>query len=97
MEGPADAQKVDGLSLGCTEGRQKLMVGPSVNFLCLRRIFRQLLSYFCVSERLSVNFPYFSGIFRKLSLTFYASVGTSVKYQCSSRISLNIRQLYVRQ
>ena len=40
---------------------------------------------------------YICGTFRKLPLTFYASAGTSVNYPCGSGISLNIRQLYVRQ
>ena len=68
-----------------------------VNFLCIQETICQ----FSVRQQdlptTSVNFPYICGTFRKLPLTFYASAGTSIKYQCSSRISLNIRQLYVRQ
>ena len=69
----------------------------SVKFLCVQTTICQ----FSVHQRdlpsTSVNFLYICGTFRKLSLTFYASVGTSVKNPCGSQISLNIRQLYVRQ
>ena len=81
MECTADTQKVDGLSLGCTEGWQKLTVGPSVNFPCVRRIFRQLPSNFCVSERLSVNSSYVSGIFLQLPSTCCAPAGPSVNFR----------------
>ena len=88
---------VDGRSRWCTE-----------SWWIVLRMYRRLTEVdgwtFCqLSVRpqkppsTSVNFPFFRAIFRKLTLTFYASMGTSVKYQWSSRISLNIHQIYVRQ
>ena len=66
-----------------------MTVGPSVNFSCVHRIFRQLPSNFCVRATVcqfsvlqrdlpptSVNFLCARGTFRKLLLTFYTSVGT---------------------
>ena len=82
-------------------------MGPTVNFPCSHGTIHQLsvrLRYHPSTFRTSgdvpstsINFPYICWTFRKLPLSFYASAGTSVKYPCGSRISLIIRQLYVRQ
>ena len=89
--------EVDGWTLRQLSMRPQNLPSTSVKFLCVRATICQ----FSVRQRdlpsTSVNLPCAHGTFRKLSLTFYASVGTSVKNPCGSQISLNIRQLYVRQ
>ena len=76
MDCPSDAQKFD---KSCQNVHT--VIRPSINFLCVRRIFRQLPSNFCVRATIcqfsvrqqdlpstTVNLPCGRGTFRKLSM-----------------------------
>ena len=77
--------------------------GPSVNFPCIRRTFRQHkanfraatgpFASFHVAAGYSINFPCGRGALHKVSSTFCAAEGPSSAFRAAAELSVNFRQL----